>query len=437
MAGPITWRNVESDPTRGAAVLFESARRSLNDGFKGFNGIIDSRNEVNQQNWDTQKEVNTDQFLDRLAQYKTPEELAAAQEAGQLQALKAQFGGQIDRDAVRGAEAAQADVLMKRIAAQNQYGDDKINRDARPDAAVFDDLVAAGKLKEAADWKASRVLGTDESPFTNRLLERGDVQFNQDNTKSQLAISQRQLGLDIARDQRETKDWEDQWAETTQRRVAIDLGDQALNGAADFASARSAYLTSAKEKGLRDDVVNAGLEALQKSYQTRTGLTAEQDALLSSDSEVMAMTKSAELAKEQLTKNRYSDPKATKVTEDEAIANIFPRVKGEEDETSNLIKTHLKTFKEKHKGSLEAAGITNLGPVVEQALKSSGVDEALLGDDTMDFNGFQSKMTNALSDYVAYTELRKQADTASSKAATKRMEKQLQMIQGNILKNLK
>ena len=149
------------------------------------------------------------------------------------------------------------------------------------------------------------------------------------------------------------------------------------------------------------------------------------------------MTKSAELAKEQLTKNRYSDPKATKVTEDEAIANIFPRVKGEEDETSNLIKTHLKTFKEKHKGSLDAAGITNLGPIVEQALKSSGVDEALLGDDTMDFNGFQSKMTNALSDYIAYTELRKQADTASSKAATKRMEKQLQMIQGNILKNLK
>ena len=79
---PITWRNVEGDQTRGAAMLFETARRAFGDGFGNFQGIIDSKNQVNQQNWDTQKEVNTDQFLDRLAQYKTPEELAAAQQAG-------------------------------------------------------------------------------------------------------------------------------------------------------------------------------------------------------------------------------------------------------------------------------------------------------------------------------------------------------------------
>lgn len=226
---PITWRNVESDPTRGAAVLFESARRALNDGFTGFNGIIDSRNEVNQQNWNTQKEVNTDQFLDRLAQYKTPEELAAAQEAGQLQALKAQFGGQIDRDAVRGAEAAQADVLMKRIAAQNQYGDDKINRDARPLMEQYQGLLAKKDTAGAAKFLADNRLAVDESGALKDLQSLEKTLFSQDIDRGQLAVSQGTLGLAQQRAAQSTTLFNQnqaEYARNEKNRVALESGNE-------------------------------------------------------------------------------------------------------------------------------------------------------------------------------------------------------------------
>lgn len=226
---PITWRNVESDPTRGAAVLFESARRALNDGFTGFNGIIDSSNKVNQQNWDTQKEVNTDQFLDRLAQYKTPEELAAAQEAGQLQALKAQFGGQIDRDAVRGAEAAQADVLMKRIAAQNQYGDDKINRDARPLMEQYQGLLAKKDTAGAAKFLADNRLAVDESGALKDLQSLEKTLFSQDIDRGQLAVSQGTLGLAQQRAAQSTTLFNQnqaEYARNEKNRVALESGNE-------------------------------------------------------------------------------------------------------------------------------------------------------------------------------------------------------------------
>ena len=188
---PITWRNIESDHTRGAASLFETARRALNDGMGNFKSIVDSRNELNQQNWDTQKAVNTDLFLDRLAQYKTPEELAAAQEAGQLQALKAQFGGQIDRDAVRGAEAAAAEQLMKRITAQNLYQDDTRRRGERDQMDVGRQLLLGKKYDEFDKWAAeNNLLDEPELHELKRTYQRQDGQDSR---------AERQLGISLNR----------------------------------------------------------------------------------------------------------------------------------------------------------------------------------------------------------------------------------------------
>lgn len=421
---PITWRNIESDHTRGAASLFETARRALNDGMGNFKSIVDSRNELNQQNWDTQKENNTDQFLDRLAQYKTPEELAAAQSSGQLDALKAQFGAQIDRDAVRGAEANQTDVLMRRIAAQNQYADDKTNRDARPLVDQFNSLIADNKLDEARKFLQSNVLGTDESVFSNFILDRNDKQFSQSMEKSHLALQQ-------AQERRSQIDWNDKWSEINQRRAAVDLGDQAMANATDFASARTAYLASAKEKGLRDDVVNAGLENLQKTYQARTGLTPEQDAAISSHPEYLKMAKDAELQKELLGRNRYNDVKNFHITTDEAIGKVFKRVDGEEDNTASKIRDGIKTFLTAHPSAKEI----NLGPVLEQALVSAGINENMVFDDDLNLEGFQDTLAKAYEDYNAYDKLKIKANSAASSATALRQALTLKQIQANMLRN--
>lgn len=404
-------------------MLFETARRAFNDGIGNFKGIVDSRNELNQQNWDTQKEVNTDQFLDRLAQYKTPEELAAAQASGQLDALKAQFGGQIDRDAVRGAEQAQADVLMKRIAAQNQYSDDKINRDARPDIDHFYDLVGQGRLKEAAQWKANKQLGVDESSLTNVLLDRNDKQFSQNMEQARFAIQKEQ-------ERRANYDWNDKVSETAQRRLAIDLGDQALNGADSYATARSNYLKTAQEKGLRDDVVNAGLDVLQKSFQTRYGLTPEQDAVVNASKDVADSRKMVELHQQDLERSRYNNVKNWQITEDEAIASVIPRVKGEEDNTINAIRDQIAAFRSQHKSY---DGV-NIGPAVEQTLRSMGKDEAFWGDDKLDLTGFQEQLAKNIKEMDDYGVKKKELSKAEKKAAAKLAEARLRAIQGNILR---
>ncbi len=408
-------------------MLFETARRAFNDGIGNFKGIVDSRNELNQQNWDTQKEVNTDQFLDRLAQYKTPEELAAAQASGQLDALKAQFGGQIDRDAVRGAEQAQADVLMKRIAAQNQYADDKTNRDARPLVDQFNGLIANNDLAGARKFLADNVLGTDESQYSNLILDRNDKQFSQNMEQARFAIQKEQ-------ERRANYDWNDKWAEINQNRLAVDLGDQALKGATSFADARTAYLTSAKEKGLRDDVVNKGLANLQASYQTRTGLTTEQDEWLNSQEDVIAANSQAAKDKEALARNRYNDDKVWQTTVDDAIAGVFPRVKGEEDNTAIKIRGMVKAYEDKFKDKL---GGMSIGPALEQTLKGLGISEETFTDNVLNTDGFDKALKRNVEEMLAFNALRSQAKTSAANAQQLLLKKRLGLISGNIGANLK
>lgn len=424
---PITWRNIEGDHTRGAASLFETARRALNDGMGNFKSIVDSRNELNQQNWDTQKEVNTDQFLDRLAQYKTPEELAAAQAAGDLQALKAQFGGQIDRDAVRGAEANQADVLMRRITAQNQYADDKTNRDARPLVEQFNTLIANNDLAGARKFLNENTLGTDESAFSNLILDRNDKQFSQSMEKSRLALQQ-------AQEHRNQIDWNDKWAEINQNRMAVDLGDQALKGATSFADARTAFLAYAKEKNLRDDVVNKGLDSLKASYETRTGITTEQDEWLNSQEDVIAANNQAAKDKEALARNRYNDDKVWQTTVDDAIAGVFPRVEGEEDNTAIKIRSMVKAYEDKFKDEL---GGMSIGPALEQTLKGLGINEETFTDDVLNMDGFDKALKRNVEEMIAFDALRSKAKTSAAKAQELLLKKRLGMISGNIGANLK
>lgn len=421
---PITWRNIEAPSLVGVAGMAESARRTFNDAMSSLRSGFDEYGEQIQTQWDQGKEANTQAFLDQLAQYKTPEELAAAQAAGVLQNLKAQFGNQIDRNAVRDAEASQADVLMRRIAAQNQYADDKTNRDARPLVDQFNSLIADNKLDEARKFLQSNVLGTDESAFSNLILDRNDKQFSQSMQKSRLALQQ-------AQERRNQIDWNDKWSEINQRRAAVDLGDQALANATDFASARTAYLASAKKKGLRDDVVNAGLENLQKTYQARTGLTPEQDAAISSNPEYLELTKDAERQKELLGRNRYNDVKNFHITPEEAIGKVFKRVPGEEDNTATKIQDELKTFLTAHPSAKEI----NMGPVLEQALASAGINENSWIDDDLNLEGFQDKLAKAYADYNAYDKLKNEAKKSETKASALRQTLTLKQIQDNMLRN--
>ena len=122
---PITWKNVSSSGSAAnsavGAELFEQSREAMRDGFSGLQGILKQKQATDLANWDQIKENNTNQFLDRLAQYKTPEELQAAQASGELNPLRQGFGAQIDQAAVRDADNKMLDTLRQRATAGYNY----------------------------------------------------------------------------------------------------------------------------------------------------------------------------------------------------------------------------------------------------------------------------------------------------------------------------
>lgn len=160
----ITWRNIDSDVTRGAAQLMEVARRSFNDGFGTLQQTLQTRNQQLKDRWNQGKEANTDAGLDRLAQIQTLEELDAFQKAGGVQALRQQFGNQVDPDALREAGQRLEGDLIARLTQRNQHADNVRERNER---GLRDQLL--GQLY------AGDVKGFQEGLRTNDLLNEAEL----------------------------------------------------------------------------------------------------------------------------------------------------------------------------------------------------------------------------------------------------------------------
>ena len=139
MAGPITWRNVEQTSPLAGAALMRTAMDGINNGFGAFNKVLENEKTTRLDNWDQTKTNNTQAFLDKLAQYKTPEALQAAQARGELDPLRQGFGAQIDQAAVRDADNKMLDTLRQR--ATDGYNYDK-TRTAQQDDPVLQRLGA-------------------------------------------------------------------------------------------------------------------------------------------------------------------------------------------------------------------------------------------------------------------------------------------------------
>ena len=417
---PITWRNIESDTTRGAAGLMEVARRAFNDGLGNFKGIVDDRNQLNQANWDQQRANNTNAFLDRLAQYKTPEELAAAQASGELQTLRQQFGSQVDANAIRGAEANQADVLMKRIAAQNQYTDDKTNRDARPLMEQYQGLLAKGDANGAAKFLADNQLAVDESGALQDLQNLQKTLFSQGIQRSNLALSQRA-------DQRAQTQFDDNMNETLQKRAVLGGVQASLSGSNDLADAKARFSQWAKENNLRADHVAAGLNQMTQLYTGQTGLTEEQDAAVSAY--VTPYEKAAQLAEEQAKGFKaFSNPEVANLTESQALAKVLPRVKGEEDDTLDALQSKVADFREKYK----VPESVNLGAVLNEVLSATGKDEAFWGDDELDLSKFEDNMKRVYGEFQQFEKTQQAARLAREAANSEKVKKQNEFRKGNI-----
>jgi len=221
MANPITWRNIEAPDFRGAIAglnatsnTFETARKLLTD-------TLRETERIDQANWDNTKTNNTNAVLNRLMEFQTPEELAQARAAGELQSLLGQYGAQIDAARVREAIDNRGDVLQRRaidtLDYQNRLRTEDEARVAREQKPILDrlmGLVEQGETNSATQaariYADSGMLGEDR---LRTILENArkrtegieDRDLQRRNTQSIIAARDAQAAAEKARQRAETE----------------------------------------------------------------------------------------------------------------------------------------------------------------------------------------------------------------------------------------
>lgn len=144
---PITWRNVEAPSFRDAILAGAQAQQSFNSGFDSLNKLVDQETKTNIANWDNTKNNNTQEFLNQLNQYRTPEELQAAQASGALDALRQRYGPQVDQAAIRTAEDGRLSTLQQRSLTGIDFKNKSLENELRPQIQQATALAAAGDKK--------------------------------------------------------------------------------------------------------------------------------------------------------------------------------------------------------------------------------------------------------------------------------------------------
>lgn len=125
MAEPITWKNITGyNPADAIRPMYYGAQ-TINQGFDQLQKVLGGITANDEANWQNQKVNNTQAFLSKLAAYKTPEQLAAAQAAGELDTMKEGFGAQVDQAAIRGAEENRIGQLRTALTQEQKYVQDQ------------------------------------------------------------------------------------------------------------------------------------------------------------------------------------------------------------------------------------------------------------------------------------------------------------------------
>ena len=254
---PITWRNVESRGVGDAARLLEGSRQSLNAGVNQIGGVFDDRQALSEKRYDVGVENNTDAFHNELNKYKTPEELQAAQQSGAIDALRSQFGQQIDEDAVRNAFVDRLNTLRGDEQASAKYRKFQIDEQADPIRSRLDSLLAGGDI-----------VGFDaELTPENREL------FSRQGTLDDL-IGARTSTI------RETKNYNDAQLQQKMAEDGAALSQEIISTATSGAAARAEFELRAIQQNIVGDAYNNELEKIEGRWTELNSLDTDQERLL-------------------------------------------------------------------------------------------------------------------------------------------------------------
>lgn len=113
MAGPITWRNINSSAPNVTG-LMSGASNNINNAFSSFNNVLQRERSTKDANRQNTIDNNTEDFRNQLSQFRSTDELEMAQQSGALGQMAEQYGPMIDKSVLRTAPEQRLDSLQQR-----------------------------------------------------------------------------------------------------------------------------------------------------------------------------------------------------------------------------------------------------------------------------------------------------------------------------------
>lgn len=162
MAGPITWRNIQSN-LGGANQLLLGGQQQMQQGFNTLQNLLKDNAKEDAQNRDALKTFNTNEYLDKVASVD-PTVLATPEGQQALAQERANYGVLIDQGATRGAAEQRLGQVQNQAINQGKYNDFTTERDQRVLKDQLYDLQAAGDTA-----------GVDKIFKDNQFLNEGEA----------------------------------------------------------------------------------------------------------------------------------------------------------------------------------------------------------------------------------------------------------------------
>jgi hypothetical protein len=152
---PITWRNVSGPSLADASRPLEVAQRSLLGGLDAFNSALKGVEATDAANWQQQKQNNTNDFLNKLYEAQTADQLTRMNGNGQLNQLLNNFGAQIDQAAARQALDQRMGVLQNRDVQNITYKNTMLDEAQQEDVKRIGLLTLTDPKAAAAELAAN------------------------------------------------------------------------------------------------------------------------------------------------------------------------------------------------------------------------------------------------------------------------------------------
>lgn len=175
MAGPITWRSIQTGGAGGAASLLTAGQQQVQQGFNVLQNLFKENATEDRANQEAVRNFNTQQYLDQvaatdLATLATPEGQAA------LNQQRSNYGIGIDQAGTRNAIEQRLAAGQQAAINQGKFDDFSTERDQRALVDNIRGLAAGGNFAEA-----NKIL--DDTAFLNEGGLRKEVSGVQDNLR--------------------------------------------------------------------------------------------------------------------------------------------------------------------------------------------------------------------------------------------------------------